>query len=193
MTSNIGRFWKNCGKCQFPGLDTWLQSPQGRYVMAWEQARIDAVGRRPFRLQCASSWVFRNAICCPEPHPPATGGRRSGQVDVFCDLRQLPFAAHSIDLVVMAHVLEFHDDPHQILREVERVLIPEGEVLIITGFNPISIWGLRRALPTARRFSVERPLPVGTASQGLAATARLRGRTGQLLAVTRRRAHMNTG
>jgi ubiquinone/menaquinone biosynthesis C-methylase UbiE len=70
----------------------------------------------------------------------------SGQVDVFCDFRQLPFAAHSIDLVVMPHVLEFRADPHQILREVERVLIPEGEVLI-TGFNPISIWGLRRALP----------------------------------------------
>jgi ubiquinone/menaquinone biosynthesis C-methylase UbiE len=85
----------------------------------------------------------------------------SGLVDVLCDLRQLPFAAHSIDLVVMAHVLEFHDDPHQILREVERVLIPEGEV-IIAGFNPISIWGLRRrSCPTAR-----------TAFPGMATTCR---------------------
>jgi hypothetical protein len=30
-------------KMSIPGLDTWLQSPQGRYVMAWEQASIDAV------------------------------------------------------------------------------------------------------------------------------------------------------
>jgi SAM-dependent methyltransferase len=46
----------------------------------------------------------------------------------------------------MPHALEFHDDPHQILREVERILIPDGQ-LVITAFNPISLWGLRRKLP----------------------------------------------
>ena len=46
----------------------------------------------------------------------------------------------------MPHVLEFHGDPHQILREVERILIPDGQ-LVITGFNPLSLWGLRRKLP----------------------------------------------
>ena len=65
---------------------------------------------------------------------------------MHCDLRQLPFAANSIDLVVMPHVLEFYDDPHQILREVERILIPEGQI-VLTGFNPYSLWGLRRRLP----------------------------------------------
>lgn len=70
----------------------------------------------------------------------------SGPVNVLCDLRELPFAANSIDLVVMPHILEFNDNPHQILREVERILIPDGQ-LVITGFNPISLWGLRRHLP----------------------------------------------
>ncbi|MDR0439420.1 MAG: class I SAM-dependent methyltransferase, partial [Candidatus Accumulibacter sp.] len=70
----------------------------------------------------------------------------SGAVDVLCDLRELPFAANSIDLMVMPHALEFHGEPHQILREVERVLIPDGQ-LVVTGFNPISLWGLRRKLP----------------------------------------------
>lgn len=55
---------------------------------------------------------------------------------------ELPFASASIDLVVLPHVLEFAEEPHQILREVERVLIPEGQV-IICGFNPVSLWGAR--------------------------------------------------
>jgi len=45
----------------------------------------------------------------------------------------------------LPHVLEFADNPHQILREVERVLRPEGN-LLISGFNPFSLWGMHRAL-----------------------------------------------
>ena len=55
----------------------------------------------------------------------------------------LPFARESLDLVVMPHILEFSTDPHTILREVERCLIPEGHVLIF-GFNPWSHWQLLR-------------------------------------------------
>ena len=51
----------------------------------------------------------------------------------------------------MPHALEFSDDPHQILREVERILIPEGQV-IITGFNPLSLWGLKRRINRSGNF-----------------------------------------
>jgi SAM-dependent methyltransferase len=60
-------------------------------------------------------------------------------------LEELPFASQSIDLLVLPHALEFADDPHRVLREVERVLMPEGQVLI-SGFNPISLWGLRQVV-----------------------------------------------
>ena len=59
------------------------------------------------------------------------------------DPEDLPFPAESLDLVVLSHVLEFSADPHQVIREVERVLIPEGHILV-TGFNPYSLWGLRQ-------------------------------------------------
>ncbi len=49
----------------------------------------------------------------------------------------------SIDLVFLPHTLEFSADPHQVLRETERVLIPEGRVIIL-GFNPLSSLGLWR-------------------------------------------------
>jgi SAM-dependent methyltransferase len=61
------------------------------------------------------------------------------------DPMQLPLATNSADLMVLPHVLEFHTEPFQVLREVERVLRPEGQV-VISGFNRLSLWGLRRFL-----------------------------------------------
>lgn len=58
---------------------------------------------------------------------------------------QLPLATDSLDVVVMPHLLEFESNPHQVLREVERVLIPEGNLVILC-FNPWSMFGLRRLL-----------------------------------------------
>lgn len=52
----------------------------------------------------------------------------------------LPLATDSVDGVLLHHTLDFSTDPHQILREAERILIPEGKLLII-GFNPWSLWG----------------------------------------------------
>jgi SAM-dependent methyltransferase len=45
---------------------------------------------------------------------------------------------------VMPHTLEFTRDPHRLLREAERVLMPEGQ-LIILGFNSLSLWGARQS------------------------------------------------
>ncbi|MFC5301029.1 class I SAM-dependent methyltransferase [Azospira restricta] len=130
-------------------LERWLLSPPGRYVLDWECARIDAtvadvfgynalqLGMPQIDLLAQNRIPFRQRAGLPTS---------DGRIDVNCDLRQLPIAANSIDLVVLPHVLEFYEEPHQILREVERVLIPEGQV-VITGFNPLSLWGARRYLP----------------------------------------------
>jgi SAM-dependent methyltransferase len=67
----------------------------------------------------------------------------AGGNDIAASVQQLPIASDCMDAVVIAHVLDFSADPHQVLREVERVLIPEGRVLIV-GFNPFSLWGLWR-------------------------------------------------
>lgn len=65
------------------------------------------------------------------------------RVALIADAAALPFPAASLDLVVLPHTLELSADPHQVLREVERVLVPEGRV-VISGFNPASLWGLRQ-------------------------------------------------
>lgn len=64
-------------------------------------------------------------------------------VAVRCDFDALPFATRSLDLVLLPHALEFAREPHRALAEVDRVLRPEGRVVII-GFNPASLWGLRQ-------------------------------------------------
>lgn len=77
-------------------------------------------------------------------------GHGQAEKGVIADPLHLPVATDSIDLVLLPHALDFSSDPHQLLRESERVLIPEGHV-IISGFNPWSLWGARRALPVGRR------------------------------------------
>jgi SAM-dependent methyltransferase len=66
----------------------------------------------------------------------------SGNVRLRSKPEALAIASDSVDVVILSHVLEFHPDPHQVLREMDRVLVPEGRIIII-GFNPWSLWGAR--------------------------------------------------
>ena len=74
---------------------------------------------------------------------PAPQGLWAPRVALVTDAAALPFPAASLDLVVLPHTLELSADPHAVLREVERVLRPEGRV-VISGLNPLSWWGLRQ-------------------------------------------------
>lgn len=114
--------------------------------MGWETTAVDVAVADIFGYNAVQIGLPQIDLLAQNRIPLRLVAGDSGPVDLVCDLRQLPFAAHSVDLVVMAHALEFHTDPHQILREVERVLIAEG-TLVICGFNPVSLWGIRRRLP----------------------------------------------
>lgn len=123
----------------------WLESPQGRYLLEWEQQETDRrvadrFGYNALQLGWPSVDLLRaNRMSC------RMRCARGGAVQVVAEDHALPFASNSIDLVLLSHVLEFSAHPHQVLREVERVLVPEGSVLI-SAFNPLSLWGLRRLL-----------------------------------------------
>ncbi len=134
-------------------LGPWLDTPAGHYVRAWEQARLDALTADIFGFNAMQigmpqvdalranrmqhKWLSDTQL----PKPGDTG--KVTPVVVVHDFTELPFASQSIDLIVLLHVLEFAGEPHQVLREVERVLIPEGRV-IVCGFNPASLWGVRQ-------------------------------------------------
>lgn len=67
--------------------------------------------------------------------------------DLYCRAESLPFSEESLDLLVLPHTLERCAQPHAALREVARVLVPEGKVLIF-GLNPWSLWGVQHAFET---------------------------------------------
>ncbi|MFV2060987.1 MAG: class I SAM-dependent methyltransferase [Gammaproteobacteria bacterium] len=58
---------------------------------------------------------------------------------------ELPIQSTSVDVLVLPHQLEFSTEPHEVLREAERILIPEGHVILLS-FNPFSVWTLFRWL-----------------------------------------------
>ncbi len=139
-------------------LDAWLQTPAGAYVRAWEQACLDELTADIFGFNAIQIGLPQiDALAAnrmPHKWKAATRSRSAEQlalaqagkqIAVALDFADLPFASQSLDLVVLPHVLEFAAEPHQVLREVERVLIPEGQV-IICGFNPASLWGVRQGL-----------------------------------------------
>lgn len=128
-----------------PDLDEWLASPQGRYVLDWEQEKYDQLVVDIFGFNAVQLGLPQFDFLRANRMPFRFNCDAAGAVCVRADLHHLPFANTSVDLVVLPHVLEFDASPHQILREVERVLVPEGQV-VITGFNPYSLWGVRRKL-----------------------------------------------
>jgi SAM-dependent methyltransferase len=131
-------------------VQDWFESDAGRYVMERELAWFDATSADLFgfiamqiglcQVDClrANRMPFRY---CGKP-----GG---GGVRLLPEL--LPLATQSLDLVALPHALEFSPNPHQLLREVERVLRPEGR-LLLTGFNPLSFWGMRRILGSRHAY-----------------------------------------
>jgi SAM-dependent methyltransferase len=63
-------------------------------------------------------------------------------VDIVARLTALPIQTATVDAVLLPHTLDFDADPHSVVREVDRVLTGEGQ-LIVLGFQPLSLWGLR--------------------------------------------------
>jgi SAM-dependent methyltransferase len=157
------------------GLTQWLQTPAGHYLLDWEQRHLDTAvadlfgfhalqvglpeldalraNRMPHRwLASVSAQPLNLDQAVDETGDSAASKPAIPRVAValHCDFDALPFDSQSLDLVVLPHALELARDPHLALREVERVLVPEGRVVIV-GFNPASLWGLRQRLGRLRR------------------------------------------
>lgn len=92
------------------------------------------------------------------PHRWLATQQPEPQAMLVTNFAALPFPANSLDLVVLPHTLEFSADPHTTLREVERVLVPEGRV-VICGFNPVSLWSFSQRRSYLYRWFGLGPLP----------------------------------
>ncbi len=128
-------------------LSAWWASPLGRALLAaesellaaaledvfgWELLQVGAWGGA--RELLAGSRTRRQSLIAV---PGLAGG-----ADIIARPSQLPLIGDSIDAALLPHTLEFAPDPYAILREVDRVLGSEGQLLVL-GFQPWSLWGMR--------------------------------------------------
>ena len=132
-------------------LEEWLGTPQGRYVAAWEETQFSGMVANAFGYHAIQiglpHWDLLQANRIPFKARVAIEADQTGIGPiVVAEPENLPFDTQSIDLLVLPHGLECAPNPHQVLREIERVLVPEGRV-VISGFNPWSLWGARERLP----------------------------------------------
>lgn len=132
-------------------LYQWAAGDLGRSLIS-EEARclsnLLANLYGPIAVQCGNSGFDQfldssaavHHFLAPLPMGPEV---LSPEGIVRCVPEAMPFDTRSVSVLLLPHVLEFSPDPHQVLREASRVLAPEGH-LVLVGFNPYSLWGVRR-------------------------------------------------
>lgn len=140
--------------CVDPGqLSGWYTTPLGQ---ALEQAEMTVV-----REALGTLFGFHLLVIAPPwQSSPVDASRISHRMvmpsgwapdaSLVGSPEQIPLAADTLDLMILPHTLEFVATPHEVLREVDRCLVPEGQVLIL-GFNPMGLWGLWRLMYGWRR------------------------------------------
>lgn len=145
------------------GLDTWFAREPGSLIADQEEmllARVlpDLFGYHIVQLGCHHRADLMASSRISHQIQVDLGHQANPVAHLHCAEDALPLATHSVDVLVLPHVLEFATDPRRVLREAERVLIGEGH-LVILGFNPWSSFGLwswflrwRGAPPWCGRF-----------------------------------------
>lgn len=149
----------------WPHLQAWYRTELGQLLAGQEidilaQSLPDLFGYHLLQIGrlCDEDWLVSSRVshcAVMDFHTPQV---RDDDRRLFGLPEQLPIQADSIDVLVLPHTLEFSQRPHAVLREAERVLIPEGHVVMLV-FNPRSLWllwrwvfGWRRKIPWCARF-----------------------------------------
>jgi SAM-dependent methyltransferase len=130
----------------------WLQTPLGEALLQREVRVVEEALDGIFGEQCLQLGMWgdsrtfvrfsRTQQCSVIAETDEGGPSAVGE------LHKLPVESDSIDAILLPHTLDFSDRPHEILREVDRVLRADGHIVIL-GFKPAGLWGLRRLIPGA--------------------------------------------
>lgn len=131
-------------------LHAWLRSPLGQRVYALERKIASEALAQVFGWQLLQigQWGDDDGLLSEARTQRKSvlawhGSRRSGTVSAIRSRTDaLAIQSDSVDAVLLPHTLEYEPEPHEIVREVGRILSAEGH-LIVFGFRPFSSWGLR--------------------------------------------------
>ena len=127
-----------------PYLESWYGRENGRYLIASLRRSLQPIldlsfGYHILQMGAAPSCeLFGDS---PINHQIYTADQPGGGVNLISNADELPLECDSIDTLIAHHSLEFGPNPHRVLREIQRVLAPQGQLLIV-GFNPYSLLGV---------------------------------------------------
>lgn len=132
-----------------PRLEQWLESSLGKEILASETEIIDSKLPDMFgyhllqlsvsrQLELHQQSTIRHKFALT---PLSSGAKEDFFLSGVASPESLPLESDAVDVVLMHHVLEYSQNPHQLLREAARVVVPRGHVVIV-GFNPWSFTGL---------------------------------------------------
>lgn len=143
----------------------WLDSSSGRGLLQEESDQVERALESVFGdyLVQIGSWGPQDLFLkhSRTRHKALLGWNQADSPDALVCADSLGVASDSVDAVLLPHVLETVSDPIAILREVDRILRPEGHIVVL-GFNPVSWWGLRHRIsrngypPETKRHIPER-------------------------------------
>lgn len=122
-------------------MTAWWQSPLGQQVMQAEKSwlqRHSSGFSGFFQLQLGGGQRI-----LPQVSRPCYQAWQDEQGQLQADSLFLPYKSDTVDQLVVSHALEFVENPHQLLREADRILTEDGSLVLFV-FNPMSSWGLRR-------------------------------------------------
>lgn len=137
-------------------LSQWFDKSLGRALLASEKVALETVwsyltGEYLLMLGAANQESLMESAqllmrCVVTP----TYEYASKKFPTVCAAYEdFPFLQHAIDAVLLPHTLEFTSDPYRVLRTVAKSIKPDGHLIII-GFNPFSLWGLRALFSLGR-------------------------------------------
>ena len=143
-------------------MRNWLQQPLGQHYIGLTKNRMSQLLVQSFGYHLLIIGEPELANCLVKScisHHILVHHCEASQRNIYslCCARQdkLPLGSDSVDLVYLAHSLEIYPNAEEILHEAYRVLRPDGK-LIISGFNPVSLWGLGCAIGRLCRISAWR-------------------------------------
>ncbi len=129
----------------------WVAQPQGRCVLNAEKIFLQKAlatfyGKHGMLIGVpAQGELLQASVAAQQTVLTPLINKNSTVETIESDFTELPVATGSVNLVFLPHLLEYVDNPRQLLTEACRIVKPEGHIVIL-GFNPHSGWGLKKIL-----------------------------------------------
>jgi len=127
--------------CQ--ALELWYERRAGDEMLNRIRGAVEQCLRRAFGYHVLQLGVtrahplYRNGTI---PHFSYCTAQSGSASDLVADSAELPLQSDCVDALIVHHALEFSGRPHQALREMVRVLMPHGH-LVVVAFDPWSVLG----------------------------------------------------